>query len=227
MGYEVSVETFSVPGGVSRNVTARVAGVSKRTLVLGGHLDTRPITPGANDNALGCAIVLEMARIFQAEKPPISLELTLFGSEEYNEGKPKDHHRGSRYHVAHMTKKQRARTFGMISIDVVGYGKQLYTRTMGVGPKTMSDFLIRRAGETGTSLKYLKDPGPTGWSDHEPYEKAGIAAVWLERLQDPQYHKKGDTTAHLQKAAVREAGKVVLDAVRSMDGDVVARIARD
>jgi aminopeptidase YwaD len=225
MGYDVTIETFKVPGGISRNVTARVAGDVKRTLVLGGHLDTRPITPGANDNALGCAIVLEMARIFHSEKPPVSLEFTLFGSEEYNDGTPRDHHRGSRYHVAHMTKTQRSRTFGMISIDVVGYGKQLYTRTMGIGPKTMSDFLIERAGVIGTSLKYLKDPGPTGWSDHEPYEKAGIPAVWLERLQDPQYHKKGDTTAHLQKSAVRLAGSLVLDAIRNMDEAAVAGIA--
>jgi Iap family predicted aminopeptidase len=201
MGYKVTIQKFNVPGGVSRNVTAHVAGDDPRVLVLGGHLDTRPTTPGANDNALGCAMVLEMARIFSTEKPPVSLELTMFGAEEYNDGTPRDHHRGSRYHVAHMTKAQRARTIGMISIDVVGYGNRLYTRTMKLGVK----------------LSYSKDPGPTGWSDHEPYEKAGIPAVWLERLQDPQYHKPGDTTAHLQSSAVKATGRLVLDAIRNLD----------
>ena len=217
MGYKVTIQKFDVPGGVSRNVTARVAGDDPRVLVLGGHLDSKSTTPGANDNALGCAMVLEMARIFTTEKPPVSLEFTLFGAEEYNDGTPRDHHRGSRYHVAHMSKAQRARTIGMISIDVVGYGTRLYTRTMGLGPMTMSDYLLRRARKLGVRLSYSKDPGPTGWSDHEPYEKVGIPAVWLERLQDPQYHKAGDTTAHLQSSAVKAAGRLVLDAVRDMD----------
>jgi hypothetical protein len=224
MGYDVTIEEFDVPGGVSRNVTARVSGADSRVLVLGGHLDSKSATPGANDNALGCAIVLEMARIFSVEKPPISLEFTLFGAEEYNDGAPRDHHRGSRYHVAHMTKAQVKRTIGMISIDVVGYGRKLYTRTMGIGPMTMSDYLLRRAKKTGVQLSYYKDPGPTGWSDHEPYEKAGIPAVWLERLQDPQYHKRGDTTAHLKSSAIGITGRLVLDAIRSMDAEAVAAI---
>jgi len=36
-------------------------------------------------------------------------------------------------------------------------------------------------------------------ADHEPFEKAGIPAVWIERLTDPAYHTAGDTTAHLQR----------------------------
>jgi hypothetical protein len=224
MGYEVTIEKFDTPGGVSRNVTARVRGADSRVLVLGGHLDSKSVTPGANDNALGCAIVLEMARIFSVEKPPVSLEFTLFGAEEYNDDPPRDHHRGSRYHVAHMTKAQLKRTIGMISIDVVGIGGKLYTRTMGIGPMTMSDYLLRLAKKTGVQLAYNKDPGPTGWSDHEAYEKAGIPAVWLERLQDPQYHKAGDTTAHLRSSAVGIAGNLVLDAIRSLDAAAVAGI---
>ena len=217
MGYEVTVQKFAVPGGISRNVTAKKRGDDPRVLVLGGHLDTRPTTPGANDNALGCALVLEMARIFATEKPPVSLEFTMFGAEEYNDGTPRDHHRGSRYHVAHMTKAQRAKTIGMISMDVVGYGSRLYTRTMKIGPMTMSDYLLQQAKKLGVKLSYSKDPGPTGWSDHEPYEKAGIPAVWLERLQDPQYHKPGDTTAHLQPSAIKATGRLILEAVRNLD----------
>lgn len=227
MGYAVSVQKFPVPGGVSRNVTARVTGADPRVLVLSGHLDTRSTTPGANDNALGCAIVLEMARIFAAEKPPVSLELTCFGAEEYNDsGTPRDHHRGSRYHVAHMSAAQKKRVLGMISVDVVGYGTELHTRTMRIGPMTMSDYLLRRAASIGVSVSYSKDPGPTGWSDHEPYEKAGIPAVWLERLQDPTYHKAGDTTAHLQTSAVRACGTLVLDAIRHLNAAAAKRIEK-
>jgi Iap family predicted aminopeptidase len=226
MGYDVTVQKFPAPAGTSRNVIARVIGDDPRVLVLSGHLDTRSTTPGANDDAVGSAIVLEIARILASERPPTSVEFTLFGSEEYNDGASRDHHRGSRYRVAHLTKTQRANTLGMLSVDVVGYGPHLYTRTMGVGPRGMSDYLLRIAEETGLKLSYLKDPGPTGWSDHEPYEKAGIPAVWLERLQDPQYHKPGDTTAHLQSSALREAGWLVLSAIRRLSASDIRRLER-
>jgi hypothetical protein len=226
MGYSVTIEKFPTPGGTSRNVTAIVRGADRRRLVLSGHLDTRSTTKGANDNALGCAFVLEMARIFRDEKPPVTLELTAFGAEEYNDGTPRDHHRGSRYHVAHLSKAERKRILGMISVDVVGYGPRLYTRTMGIGPKSMSDYLLARAAKSKIPLSYNKDPGPTGWSDHEPYEKAGIPAVWLERLQDPQYHRMGDTASHLQRPAVRETGRLVLGAIRKLRPASIATLAR-
>jgi Zn-dependent M28 family amino/carboxypeptidase len=226
MGYKVTVQKFDVPGGVSRNLVARAVGNDRRVVVISGHLDTRSTTPGANDDAAGCAIVLEIARILAREQPRVSVEFTFFGAEEYNDGAHRDHHRGSRYRVAHLTKAQRANIIGMISLDVVGYGTRLYARTMGVGPRSMSDYLLRIAAKTGVGLKYSKDPGPTGWSDHEPYEKAGIPAVWLERLQDPQYHRMGDTAGHLRSSALSEAGKLVLHALGGLAPAEVRRIAR-
>jgi aminopeptidase YwaD len=224
MGYHVDVEKFPTPGGTSRNLIARLKGSDPRSLVLGAHLDTRSMTPGANDDAAGCAVLLEIARIVTEEGAPTSIEFVFFGSEEYNDGHPRDHHRGSRFRVSKMTRKQRSQTIGMISVDVVAYGRHLYTRTMGIGPMTMSRYLLRRASALDIGLSYSKDPGPTGWSDHEPYEKAGIPAVWIERLQDPKYHTAGDVTEHLQSSALAESARLVLDAVRHLDAAEIARI---
>jgi Iap family predicted aminopeptidase len=224
MGYHVDIEKFATPGGTSRNVIARLKGTDPRRLVLGAHLDTRSGTPGANDDAAGCAVLLDIARIAAAEGSPVSIEFVFFGSEEYNDGHPRDHHRGSRYRVSKMTRAQREGTVGMISVDVVAYGAHLHTRTMGIGPLSMSKYLLKRASDLDIGLTYLKDPGPTGWSDHEPYEKAGIPAVWIERLQDPKYHTAGDVTTHLQKPALVESARLVLDAVRHMNGRAIGQI---
>jgi len=224
MGYHVDVEKFPTPGGTSRNVIARLKGADPRRLVLGAHLDTRSGTPGANDDAAGCAVVLDVARVAAAEGSPVSIEFVFFGSEEYNDGHPRDHHRGSRYRVSKMTRAQRAGSVGMISVDVVAYGSHLHTRTMGIGPLTMSKYLLKRASALDIAMTYLKDPGPTGWSDHEPYEKAGIPSAWIERLQDPKYHTAGDVTAHLQRPALVESARLVLDAVRHMDARAIGRI---
>jgi hypothetical protein len=224
MGYEPVVEEFPVPGGTSRNVIARVKGADPRALVLGAHLDSKKGTPGANDDAVGCAILLEAARLLALRPAFPAVELVFFGSEEYNDGKPKDHHRGSRFRVKQMSSQERAGTAGMISVDVIGYGAKFHVRTMGVGPRSMSDFLLAEADRLDVPLTYLKDPGPTGWSDHEPYEKAGIPAAWLERLQDPAYHKMSDTTAHLQREKVRESAQFTLDVVYDMGAGEIAML---
>jgi Zn-dependent M28 family amino/carboxypeptidase len=226
MGLTVEVETFPVPGGKSRNLIVRVRGADPRVMVIGAHIDSKHGTPGANDDAVGVALLLEYARLLKADPVFPTVELVVFGSEEYNDGTPKDHHRGSRYRVKHMTAAQRDRTAGMISVDVIGYGRNLHVRTMGVGPRTMSDLMLSVAKRHGVRLTYLKDPGPTGWSDHEPYEKAGIPAVWLERLQDPAYHKMSDTTDHLQPDHVRESGQLVLDVLRGLDDEKLGALAR-
>jgi Iap family predicted aminopeptidase len=224
MGYEPVVEEFPVPGGTSRNVIARAKGAVSRVIVLGAHLDSKKGSPGANDDAVGCAILLEAARLLAARPAFPAVELVFFGSEEYNDGKPKDHHRGSRFRVKSMSAEERAKTAGMISVDVIGYGTTFHVRTMGVGPPTMSDYLLAEADRLDVKLTYLKDPGPTGWSDHEPYEKAGIPAAWLERLSDPAYHKAGDVTAHLQREKVREAAQFTLDALYDMGAGELAML---
>lgn len=224
MGYTPAVETFRVPDGRSRNVIAVATGRDPRVLVLGAHLDTRPRTPGANDDAAGCAILLEVARILAAEQPTATVQLVFFGAEEYNDGRPRDHHRGSRYRVSEMSEAEIDDTIGMISVDVVGYGRRLHTRTMGVGPLTLARFVERRARALDIPISYARDPGPTGWSDHEAYERAGIPAVWLERVSDPAYHTMGDTTAHLSRRHLASAARLVLSTVRHIGPDEMDRI---
>ena len=73
----------------------------------------------------------------------------------------------------------------MISIDMAGYGKQFHVRTMKKGPQTLSKYLLARAKQEGVRLTYVKDPGVTGWSDHEPFEVRGVPAAWLQWLTDP------------------------------------------
>src|SRR5688500_18924418 len=65
LGYETEVQTFSVDDRTSRNVIAWRSDVIAHPFVVGGHMDTVARSPGANDNASGTAIVLEMARLLK------------------------------------------------------------------------------------------------------------------------------------------------------------------
>lgn len=216
-GLEPRIEEFALPNGaVSRNVVARIPSASDRVMVLGAHFDTIAPSPGANDNGSGCGILLELARILSVQPVAATVEVVFFGAEERVGSNPDDHHFGSRHRVAQMTPEELASTAGMISIDMVGYGPEFHTRTMGRGPMQLSDIMLERARALGIRLTYRRDPGSTGWSDHEAYELAGIPVSWLEWRDDPVYHTAGDVAAHLQPDRLDMTGRLVLDVMRTL-----------
>lgn len=50
--------------------------------VLGAHYDSAPGTPGADDNASGVAVLLEVARLLRERKPGREVRFVAFGTEE-------------------------------------------------------------------------------------------------------------------------------------------------
>jgi Zn-dependent M28 family amino/carboxypeptidase len=109
-----------------------------------------------------------------------------------------------------MTDAERDDLVGMISLDMIAYGNTFNLRTMGKGPRTLRDMLQAYAGAQGDNVAYLKDTGPTGWSDHEPFELAGYPALWIQWLTDPTYHKAGDTYQHIKTGPVQTTGSLML-----------------
>ena len=80
------VTTNSCQPAYARNIVARMEGYEypEETIVVGAHLDTWDISPGALDNASGAVSVLEIARILKALdlKTRRSVEFVLFMAEE-------------------------------------------------------------------------------------------------------------------------------------------------
>ena len=58
-------------------------GAAKNRLCLSAHVDTKPITPGALDNASGVAALLTFAETVSEKKYPFSIEIVLFNGEDY------------------------------------------------------------------------------------------------------------------------------------------------
>ncbi|HET6443423.1 MAG TPA: M28 family peptidase, partial [candidate division Zixibacteria bacterium] len=70
--------------GQSGNLVARIPGMdSSQAVILGAHIDSAN-SPGAGDNALNSAVLLEMARVLDegTVQPPVDIYLVWFGSEE-------------------------------------------------------------------------------------------------------------------------------------------------
>jgi carboxypeptidase Q len=73
-------------GTTSYNAVAEIPGSDKadEVIMLGGHLDSWHAATGATDNAIGCAIMMEAARILKivGVKPRRTIRVALWGGEE-------------------------------------------------------------------------------------------------------------------------------------------------
>lgn len=218
-GYTVTTQDVLLPGGRhSRNVIAEHAGTRPEVIVLGAHIDSKYPSPGANDNASGVAVTLELARVLARSTTTPTVRFIAFGAEEIAGDTADDHHFGSRQYVAALSSAGNATISGMVSVDMVGYGSTFNVRSLGTGPQTAVGALRTRAWFVGQPLPYLRDFGRYGWSDHEGFERAGIPAAWLEWRDDPVYHTTRDTASHVQASRVRVTGRLLRGWILGMDG---------
>ena len=72
--------------GISRNVVAEIKGTKhpEELVVIGGHMDSHDVAPGAVDNASGTTCVVEAARLLARQRGSLerSVRFVTFGAEE-------------------------------------------------------------------------------------------------------------------------------------------------
>jgi hypothetical protein len=222
LGYRVFVQKYSVDGGTSRNVVARWPGARRYPIVLGAHMDSVPSSPGANDNASGVAVLLEVARLVRDTEQAGFLKFIAFGSEEF--GSDGRHHVGSQVFVNRLGDKGRRKMGGMISVDMIADGRPLIIGTSGIGPDVLARILYRKLNRAGFSVTYrtLCD-----CSDNGPFERAGIPASFMWSGDEPNYHDSSDTVENMSPADLERTGKAVrLFIVRAVDQALLDRLRR-
>ena len=140
--------------------------LSKPYLLVGAHLDTVPQAPGAEDNASGIAVLLELARVYGpagGTRTRLPVVLVAFGAEEPRGDGDARHHYGSRAYVAAMPRAQRTALRGMLSLDRVGVGTVVPVCTADDRGRALQDEVLaarRAAASAGAPI----DPATTGRS---------------------------------------------------------------
>jgi hypothetical protein len=84
---EFNILNHTYPEGrTSYNAIAEIPGTDRKSevVMLGGHLDSWHAATGATDNAIGCAVMMEAARILKAigVQPRRTIRVALWGGEE-------------------------------------------------------------------------------------------------------------------------------------------------
>jgi hypothetical protein len=185
------------PDSTGYNVVGYVEGsdpeLQKECLVVGGHFDhcgkhMGMIFPGANDNASGSAVVMEMAEAFATleTKPKRSVVFVLFGGEEMGL-------QGSTYFADHIP-SQFDRVDGMFNFDMVGEGDGARCAVAG-----KPDELKKALQDADASLNILKGVSVVRSvgvrsSDYAPFFQKGAPCVsFVSNGPHLHYHLPGDT----------------------------------
>lgn len=84
IGFPYVLQSYAANGKIFSNVIAVLPGGDDRpeTIVIGAHYDTVWNTPGADDNASGVAVLLEMCRALQNYSANKTIKLVFFALEE-------------------------------------------------------------------------------------------------------------------------------------------------
>jgi Zn-dependent M28 family amino/carboxypeptidase len=226
-GYRVTLKYVKLPRGKStHNLIAEKPGRSSKVIVLGAHVDTKSPALGANDNGSGVATLIELARDLKNADTQPTLRFVFFGGEEMSDRNSNHHHYGSRAYVRSLSKTQRRRISGMVSVDMVGYGSVFNVRSMRVGPRTVVKSLQRSASRQRIRMPFLADKGRYGWSDHEPFERASIPAAWLEWRNDTTCHTRRDVPSHINPARLATSGTFISTWITQMSATDLTYLRR-
>ena len=183
-----------VGAGDTVNVVARPPDLSPGAphVVVGAHLDTVPQAPGAEDNASGIAVLLELARLAQQTATRLPVVLVAFGAEEPRGPADDEHHFGSQTYVQRLTAAEEAVLVAMVSLDRVGAPGSVPVCTGGLSPKRVQRDLLDAAERIGVPARACENRT----SDHWPFEKAGHAVARVGGNDSPGYHSAQDLPRH-------------------------------
>jgi hypothetical protein len=219
LGYEISTEKVTVPAGnswgtpvragTSRNVIADPEGFDDEDphVVVVAHLDTVPVAPGAEDNASGISVLLELARMVAAAPPELPVRFIAFGAEEPRGAGDALHHFGSQQHVDDLSRTERRAIRGVVALDRVG----VRASSVPVCSARASGHDLRadvRAAARKVDVPTRACGGNTT-SDHWSYVKAGIPGIRLGSVPYAGYHSAGDTPDVVDRRQLDRVGTVM------------------
>jgi hypothetical protein len=218
---EIEVVNRDYPEGrTAYNVIAEIPGTDLKdeVIMLGGHLDSWHAATGATDNAIGCATMMEAARIIKTLglKPRRTIRVALWSGEEQgllgSLAYVKEH-----FGTFENQKPAYAKFGGYFNIDM-GTGK---ARGMSVfGPAEGAD-VLRTALEPFADYGFVgvgatKSRG-LGGSDHTSFNQAGLPGISVG--QDPieyttvTWHTNLDTYERIVEEDARNSATIIAAAV--------------
>jgi carboxypeptidase Q len=223
-------------GATAYNAVAEIEGTDKRDeiVMMGGHLDSWHAATGATDNAVGCATIMEAARILQAlgVRPRRTIRVALWSGEEQGL-------LGSRAYVREH--------FGSFENPKADYARLVAYVNMDGGTGRLRGATVFGPAEAGDVLRRMLSPFAglgvagaiatrnrnTGGTDHTSFNAAGLPGINF--TQDPieygthTHHTNLDTYERVLIDDVKSAAIVIAATVYelAMRDEILPRFSTD
>lgn len=229
----VREQVYSADGIEYRNVIAGFGPDSEPMMVVGAHYDAYKEYPGADDNASGVAVLLEIARLLGQSTVPRQIELVAYSTEEppyYGTD-----NMGSAVHAVEL-RERNVELLGMICLEMVGY----YTDTqnypddilawlypqhgqfIGIIGRWEDRHLVRflKKGIKRTALPVESCTMPMENSDHLHYWRQGYHAIMVTdtaMVRNSNYHTENDTADTLNYTKMAYVADGIVCALLNLD----------
>jgi len=245
-GYDLTKQPYQVDELAVRNLIAERRGTDQpdRVIVIGAHYDTVVGSPGADDNASGVAVLLELARVHAETRFRKTVRFVAFTLEE----PPffRSRHMGSRVY-ARSLKERGDRIEAMLCLESVGYYSHEPESQSFPFPifwlrwqyPTTGNFITIVSNDDSQLLQtQVRDglidhmdlpvetyAGPwwipgVDWSDHGSFWNEGYPAVMLTDtalFRNPHYHRPADLPDTLDYRAMSELVRGLAGALVTLD----------
>ncbi|KMY52992.1 aminopeptidase [Bacillus sp. FJAT-27231] len=179
---------------------------NNNVIVIGSHHDSVELAPGANDDASGTAMTLELARVLKNVPTDTEIRFITFGAEELGL-------LGSEHYVDNLPEAELNRIIANFNLDMVGSkdAGDLVMNTVDGKPNLVTEL----AQASSKRLNGVPTPyAEGGRSDHVPFGEAGIpAALFIHEPTEPWYHTPEDTIDKISKEKLQDVAEIVGTAV--------------
>lgn len=191
-----------------KNIIASFNPSASDRIMLCAHWDTRPradedtsrtteYISGADDGGSGVGVLLEMARIFSEDAPPVGVDIILFDGEDYGvKGDLDNYFLGSRYWSQNPPVPGYRPRFGIL-LDMVGaqdavFPKELYSK--GFAPGLVNE-VWSIASMKGYGNYFIDEKGGAVLDDHyvvQQYTGIPVINIIHHTSEDGQYAQFGN-----------------------------------
>jgi len=209
---------------------------SDQSVVVGAHYDhigtgwpdvreenKGNVHPGADDNASGVAVLIELARVLGKElKPDRTLVFVAFTGEEAGR-------KGSKYYVANEKQFPAKKCIGMVNFDTIGRLGKKKLLVLGAGSAKEWIHIFRGAASV-TGVETETVPEGLDSSDNISFEEIGVPAIQLFSGPHLDYHRPTDTADKIDSQGlvkVASIAKEVIEYLANREGSLTSTIASE
>lgn len=211
-----------------KNIVAYIPGTNPamagQSVVIGAHYDhlgigwpdvredyQGQIHSGADDNASGIAVMLELARIAaKGLQPQRSIVFVAFTAEEAGR-------LGSEYFVRNYRHLPAEKAIAMVNLDTVGRLGDAPVTAFGTDSASEWQHIFRGIGFV-TGLKVKAVAKDFGSSDQRSYLDIGVPAVQLFGAVHQDFHRPSDTIDKLDAAGMVKVASVLKETIDYLSG---------